>query len=176
MKRQPFLLFACLFSLLLLSSRCKKDKFELPPETTTGAMTFGCKVNGKVFVPRDGRGQPGLFCQYVNLGEGEGGGWFLNIPAGNWQISPIESVHIETDSLLVEEGVIYDFKNQKGFPHAFYFKSREYRKLDNNTGWLHITTHDKARRILAGTFEFVGTNTSTGENISITEGRFDIIY
>ncbi|MCC6289338.1 MAG: hypothetical protein IT249_15775 [Chitinophagaceae bacterium] len=73
MKHYSFLLFCFLFSLLLLSSRCKKDRFELPPETTTGANTFGCKVNGKVFVPRDGNGRPGLYCQYVNLGTGEGG-------------------------------------------------------------------------------------------------------
>ena len=73
MKRQSFLLLACLFSLLLSAPHCKKDRFELPPETTTGANTFGCKVNGKVFVPRDGNGRPGLFCQYAYLGEGEGG-------------------------------------------------------------------------------------------------------
>ena len=103
------------------------------------------------------------------------GGWFLNIPASNWLVSPIESIHIETDSLIVEEGVIYDFKNQKGFPRAFYFKSREYRKLDTNTGKLHIKKHDKINRILSGTFEFVGT-TNSGENVNITEGRFDIIY
>ena len=175
MKRQYFLLFACLFSLLLSAAHCKKDRFDLPPETTTGANTFGCKVNGKVFVPRDGKGKPGLFCQYVNMGEGEGGGWFLNIPANNWQNSPIESVHIETDSLLVEEGLTYDFKNQKGSPRAFYFKSQTYSKLDANTGKLHITKHNKISRILSGTFEFVGTN-NTGESVNITEGRFDIVY
>ncbi len=98
MKRPYFLLFCFLFSLLLLFSHCKKDRFDLPPETTTGAMTFGCKVNGKVFVPRDGRGKPGLYCQYVNLGEGEGGGWFLNIPAVDWKASPNEIVAIATDS------------------------------------------------------------------------------
>ena len=61
---------------LFTFSQCKKNKEEpqLPPETTTGAMTFGCKVNGKVFVPKDGRGKPGLYVQYVNLGTGPGGG------------------------------------------------------------------------------------------------------
>ena len=59
-------------------SQCKKktEEPQLPPETTTGAMTFGCKVNGKVFVPKDGRGKPGLYVQYVNLGAGPGGGGF----------------------------------------------------------------------------------------------------
>ena len=61
---------------LLLASSCKKNKDstdQLPPETTTGAMTFGCKVNGKVFVPKDGNGKPGLFVQYAFLGNGPGG-------------------------------------------------------------------------------------------------------
>jgi len=122
MKRQYFLLFTCLFSLLLSASRCKKDHFHLPPETTTGANTFGCKVNGKVFVPRDGRGRPGLFCQYVYLGEGEGGGWFLNIPAMNWRASPNEAIGIATDSLLLEEGMTYEFKNKKALPRLFILK------------------------------------------------------
>ncbi|MBN8788474.1 MAG: hypothetical protein J0I84_15400 [Terrimonas sp.] len=175
MKRQSFLLFACLFSLLLSASRCKKDRFELPPETTTGANTFGCKVNGKVFVPRSGNGRPGLFCQYVYLGEGEGGGWFLNIPAVDWKASPNEIVSIATDSLLIEEGVTYEFKNQKGYPQAFYFKSEKYLKRDTASGKLHITKQDRNNRILSGTFEFVGTN-NTGESVNVTEGRFDILY
>ena len=56
------------FTLLLAASfilyACKKEKLEptppfqpidytvLPPETQTGANTFGCKVNGEVWVPR----------------------------------------------------------------------------------------------------------------------------
>lgn len=56
MKHQYLLLFTCLFTLLLSSSCCKKDHFLLPPETTTDANTFGCKVNGKVFVPRVRKG------------------------------------------------------------------------------------------------------------------------
>ena len=43
-------------------------------------MTFGCKIDGKVFVPKDGNEQPGLYEQYVYLGNGTRGGWHLNIP------------------------------------------------------------------------------------------------
>ncbi len=76
MKNLNYSVAAVLLLLLLTASQCKKhnDEPQLPPITTTGAMTFGCKINGKVFVPRDGRGKPGLYCQYVNLGSGEGGG------------------------------------------------------------------------------------------------------
>ena len=160
-------------------SQCKKNKTDepqLPAETTTGAMTFGCKVNGKIFVPKDGRGRPGLYVQYVNLGAGVGGGWFLNIPATNWVPSTPEGVNIETDSLLISQGQTYQFKNAKGFPRAFYDNGDVYPKLDNDLGELKITRFDQMSSIISGTFYFTGTKVSTGEKINITEGRFDIRY
>ena len=164
---------------LFTFSQCKKNKTEeqqLPPETTTGAMTFGCKVNGQIFVPKDGRGKPGLYCQYVNLGAGIGGGWYLNIPATNWLPNPPIGVNIETDSLLIVQGQTYQFKNAKGFARTFYDNGNVYPKLDNDAGELKITKFDQTNRVLSGTFFFTGTNTTTGEKVSITEGRFDIRY
>jgi hypothetical protein len=177
MKQLKILTASFLALLLLAFSQCKKktEEPQLPPETTTGAMTFGCKVNGQVFVPKDGRGRPGLYVQYVNLGAGVGGGWYLNIPATNWVPSTPEGVNIETDSLLVVEGMTYSFKNQKGSPRAFYDKGVSYVALDND-GILKITKFDQSNRILSGTFSFIGTNTTNGEKLNITEGRFDIRY
>ncbi len=169
-----------LIFIVLSASRCKKDPVnpidQLPPETTTGAMTFGCKVNGKVFVPRDGRGRPGLFVQYVNLGNVPDGGWHLNIPAVDWIPSSIPLVSITTDSLLLTEGTTYAFKNLKGYPQAFYSNDiAVYPKLDNDQGELYITKFDQTNHILSGRFSFVGTS-SNGEKVNITEGRFDIRY
>uniref|UniRef100_UPI004047D6A1 hypothetical protein n=1 Tax=Flavobacterium sp. TaxID=239 RepID=UPI004047D6A1 len=45
--------------LITLLSSCSKDDikkkptFSLPPETQTGANTFGVTINGKVYIPRD---------------------------------------------------------------------------------------------------------------------------
>ena len=75
MKIIKLLSFVSLSILLLFTSQCKKkDLPQLPPETETGAMTFGCKINGQIFVPQDGRGRSGLRVEYVNLGTGPGGG------------------------------------------------------------------------------------------------------
>lgn len=176
---------AMVLLLLLTGSHCKKktEEPQLPPVTTTGAMTFGCKINGKVFVPRDGRGKPGLICQYVNLGNDEGGGWYLNIPATNWVSSTIPSVSITTDSLLVEEGKTYEFKLDsnflpiKGTARAVYLTgSNAYPKLNSQKGSLHVTKFDQSNRILSGTFYFTGTSASTGEKVEVTDGRFDIRY
>jgi hypothetical protein len=68
-------LFLLFFSSLLLNSKCRKDNEpQLPPETTTGAMTFGCKIDGKVFLPKSGNGVPGIITEYPFLGNGPGGG------------------------------------------------------------------------------------------------------
>ena len=48
--------------LFLALSSCTKDSakqdpiFQLPPETQTGANTFGVTINGKVYIPRDPTG------------------------------------------------------------------------------------------------------------------------
>ena len=57
-----------LISVLLSASHCKKDKTpedQLPPETQTGAGTFGCLVNGNVFIPKGSPfSGPILSCAY----------------------------------------------------------------------------------------------------------------
>jgi hypothetical protein len=182
MKNIKFLLIAMSAMTIFTFSQCKKNKTEepqLPPETTTGAMTFGCKVNGQIFLPKDGNGRPGLYVQYINLGNVPSGGWHLNIPAYNYLTN--RGVSIQTDSLLLMEGLSYDFKQIKGFPLAFYEvlnngTTEIFGKLDNDIGSLFVKRHDKANRILSGTFFFTGTKISTGEKVSITEGRFDIRY
>lgn len=55
--------------MLLCAASCKKDKAsedQLPPATQSGANTFGCLVNGKVFEPKgyDGTGRPNPHVQY----------------------------------------------------------------------------------------------------------------
>jgi hypothetical protein len=170
--------------ILLTTSHCKKNTEEptLPTETITGAMTFGCKVNGKVFVPRDGRGKPGLFVQYVYMGIGPGGGWYLNIPATNWVPASPEGLTIQTDSLLVVEGQTYEFQLSssyqpiKGTANAVYYNGSDtYPKLNIESGSLFIKKFDQANRILSGTFFFTGTNPD-GLKVSVSDGRFDVRY
>jgi hypothetical protein len=162
-------------------SQCKKNKTEepqLPPETTTGAMTFGCKVNGEILLPKDGNGRPGLYVQYVNLGNVPDGGWHLNIPAYNYSTN--KGVSIETDSLFLVEGMTYQFKTTVGTANAFYLENipngvNVYKKLDNDIGSLIVKKHDLIQKILSCTFSFIGTD-GNGVKINITEGRFDIRY
>jgi hypothetical protein len=155
-------------------SKCKKEDAEpqLPPITTVGAMTFGCKVDGKVFVPRDGNGKPGLLPTYTFVGNGPGGGWFLNIPAIDWNSN--DGVSIGTDSLLIGEGIYTLKKWAKGGVFAFCVKGREYNTQDTLPGELRIIKSDRINGILSGTFFFTAINSETGRKVIISEGRFDI--
>lgn len=170
--------FLSLLGLLLCLAQCrKKDPSpQLPPESTTGAMTFGCKIDGRVFVPRDYYTRTGLYVQYVNLGSGKGGGYYLNIPATNWASKEIDAVRISTDSLLVQEGKTYVFSTGKGSAHAEYDSGPVYKKRDQDAGELTITRFDAQQGILSGRFDFVGTDKATGQQVKVTEGRFDVRF
>lgn len=170
--------FLSLLGLLLCLAQCKKKDPapQLPPETTTGAMTFGCKIDGRVSVPRTAYPNPGLDVRYDYLGTGKGGGFFLSIPATDWAATPIQAVRITTDSLLVQEGKTYPFRTSKGSAHAEYHATVDYVKLDHNDGELTITHFDPSRRIVSGRFNFVGTDNATGRQVHITEGRFDVRF
>ncbi|HEX8315912.1 MAG TPA: hypothetical protein VF609_13015 [Flavisolibacter sp.] len=173
------LLLFTIAALLVLSCRKKNSQkeTELPPETQTGAYTFGCKVDGKVFVPRDGRGKPGLFAQYVNLGNGPGGGWYLNLPAIDQISDERITVNISTDSLFLLEGRIYPMKEKKGFAAGRYSDGAgRYEILSTDSGELTILKHDQTRRVLAGRFSFTATSLSDQKKVTITDGRFDIVY
>ena len=164
------------FSLLLLTSSCKKKNTEpeLPTETTTGAMTFGCKVNGKVFVPKGSIDGPGITSQYIYLGTGAGGGWWLSLSASNRVES--KGVYFRTDTLLLLQGNSYSFKREKGYPSAEYADGLiDFFMNNSDAGDLTITRHDINQRILSGRFSFTATN-SNGAKINITEGRFDVRY
>ena len=62
MKTKLYFLFLMLSLSGLMGTSCTKDAekgdpvFALPPETQTGANTFGVTINGKVYVPRDPNG------------------------------------------------------------------------------------------------------------------------
>ena len=149
--------YLLLFSSLLLNSKCKKDNEpQLPPETTTGAMTFGCKIDGKVFLPKGGDGYPGIIIEYPYLGNGPGGGWFLNIATRDRSASSSRpGVSITTDSLLLLEGNTYQLQIQKGSASGEYFLGiYSYKIKPSDNGSLFITKHDQTQRILSGRFSF----------------------
>jgi hypothetical protein len=172
-KLMPFLLAASLF---LLAASCKKDDplntNKLPPATTSGKNTFGCKVNGEV--------------------------WIAHIEGGVFDF-PIYAIHDTgwpgCDQLLVVGKRKYDEQadisenialnlwcpkleeNQLSYhPSAFldFLGCGDYYLDTLSSHILFITKLDSINYIASGTFEFTAINDDCNDTLRITEGRFDV--
>jgi hypothetical protein len=164
---------------MLIGSQCRKNNADptLPPETTNGAGTFGCKINGRNFVPRSGNGEPGLHVRYFREISGQNEYWSLAITAGQYKFRPTETIQIGTDSLLLEAGTNYQFNRGLGNPFVLYLYGLErYQYKPEKAGDLFITKHDRDARILSGRFWFNIYSLADSSILRVTEGRFDVRY
>ncbi|MEP6583302.1 MAG: DUF6252 family protein [Ginsengibacter sp.] len=182
MKYRLLILVICFSFIIVIASRCKKDKGaieQLPPETQTGAGTFGCLIDGIVFKPKgDPFGGPILSCayQYIN------GGYYFQLKASDKSSPTIFSIGIFTDSLKIEEGLMYSLqnKNMTGEAYGTYLISEiqglnAYLTSTINAGEFKVKKLDETNRIISGTFWFNAFN-SSGEKVQVSEGRFDMKY
>lgn len=180
MKQRLYLLLFISVSFFFIT--CKKDKpaiDQLPPATQTGAGTFGCIVNGKVFKPKgDIFSGPILSCanQYIN------GGYYFQLTAISKGSSTNYSIGIFADSLKIENNVSYTLKtkNKREGIYGLYSISEiqgliNYMTDDRYIGELKITKLDEINRTVSGTFWFDAVDTNGGK-VEVREGRFDMPY
>lgn len=181
---------------MLLIISCNRDNDEssdefvavLPPETQTGANTFGVTIKGKIYVPRDPTG-------FSTMPNGKGV-TFWGSP-DNYSYNELEVIDGASDAgfkmvihiqKLQELGkAIYvlqksNFQNGIDSVHEthIYFsvwdekiKNNAYYGSIENQGELNITRHSNG--IISGNFKgkFVRED-NLDEIIEITNGRFDI--
>ena len=185
---------AILFFILALAS-CSKDSsnnptYQLPPETQTGANTFGVTINGKVYVPRDPTG--------VNIGSsGHGLKYKIDSTLPWSEIYVVDGASavgfqmiIHFKELLPEATRIYitqtsnfhDGLDSSLIDHIYFkiwdSKISEYAYYGSvvNQGEINIKKFIKSPSwILSGTFKgkFVRYDNSN-DLIDITDGRFDL--
>jgi len=170
-------------SVSLFFTGCKKNTpaiDQLPPATQTGARTFGCLVNGKVFKPKgDLFTGPRLSCAY----QYNNGGYSFQLHAKQDIGNGLLSIGVFTDSLPISQGVIIKLSEPdvKGKSYGLHGKYTPeglgslYYTQPGGTGELHITKFDETNRIVSGTFWFDAVN-SNGEKVQVREGRFDMHY
>jgi len=150
---------------------------QLPPATQTGEQTFGCLINGEPFIPPSfGSNSPSAFYQFVDgaytlgiNGSTGGGNTTKFIIIQGLDVDQL----IETNYLLESENsdkfsAIYSFGGGNIIPQTLITE-------DENAGTLTITNFDQDNFIISGTFEFTVLD-SNGNNINITNGRFDMNY
>ena len=177
-----------IFSILLsISVGCNKDKpepepkeLELPPATTSGNNTFGCKINGEVYLPKGtwalkGLGSPAYFSD-------EGGFGFDVRNFSDFEYTTYMTLHTPTGIFGV--GIYEDFAfsdiqrfefvidtivdgNETSYIKPYETDTTMYRKIE-------ITRFDLSNGIISGLFEFTMVHSETDNRLSITEGRFDL--
>ena len=172
---------------------CKKHKEEynpqLPPVTQTGANTFGCKINGQIMVPRDGKNTPlmggypygvtysRIRTQYehydwieamdqVSSGSNRGAIAFKlpnidTMGVGEYIIKHVDGAFSQANPNIVYLGAIYNGDSP----------STGYSSIEN-TGKIIITRYDDD--VISGTFYCKVKNyLNPNDIIEVTEGRFD---
>ena len=167
--------------MLLSAASCKKDKAsedQLPPATQTGANTFGCLINGKVFVPKgyDGSGRPNPHVQYDYDLNGQP---FLSIDAKRYDQNQVNgSVFILFNNLnnTGSYQIPTLFKYSVGWSDII--PGCGMGNLDATVsawGGGDISRLDIANRIISGTFNFKAIKPGC-DTVRISDGRFDIKF
>ncbi|WP_452224054.1 hypothetical protein [Lacinutrix chionoecetis] len=178
MKNYTFLFFT-----LLLLCCCNNDDDagptdpidQLPPATQTGEQTFGCLINGEPFVPPNfGGNAPNAFYQFVD------DAYTLGISAGTGGGSELKSINIGClDMPLIEETTYTLLEFASGNYFGEFFRGGGvgliFSTTESNPGTLNITNFDNENFIISGTFEFSVID-DDGNEINITDGRFDLNY
>jgi len=170
--------------LLMLSLSCKKDppidpeptEPVMPPLTHQGLNTFGCYIDGELFVANDGDGYWDIPAVSGSFDEGEG---ILLLQASRYidgeffddiriQVLSIESLgefsfYSEGDELRGYTGT--------GGNCDYYYDTDDY-------GVLNVIHLDKVENIIAGTFKInlINKDCATDTLLKITDGRFDFRY
>jgi hypothetical protein len=168
MKNIILLLIVVNFSFL---SCCKKDHNstptstpeQLPPETQEGKNTFGCLIDGEIFLPAFSFPGSSLIKNYEDAEL-----WLGAINSSNKQTVRIEFYNIKSIGQ-------YIINNDSSNNAVCNINSKDFYCDSLHTGVLNLTRFDSLNHIVAGTFYFDAIN-SSGEVVHVTSGRFDLKY
>lgn len=167
-------LLAVLVSVSMLS--CKKSNV-LPEVTQEGRNTFGCRLNGQLYLPK--KDPPiraatnfrvtlssiNLEIDYLIIAssrdrtENLGTIWLSYLGAK-------ENLRIGVFPILTEQQGGFSFKYDR-FGTVFTVDTERESRME-------ILRFDREARIVSGTFACSLVNPLTGERVEVTEGRFDV--
>ena len=160
---------------------CKKDKTQeeeqLPPITQTGANTFGCLINGKVYTPKGFEQNKPNFQIIVDPGFNDG-----NLDVRTYQKIGSNTLSLNFSSDSIKSTGVYSISNNSRLGFYFYQVNSNTavcnvlsRFTPGATGFLKITKFNLVERVFSGEFEFHFSYPACGigDPIHITQGRFD---
>ncbi|MCP1385429.1 DUF6252 family protein [Runella salmonicolor] len=154
---------------LFIVNGCKPKEDLLPAPTTEGLNTFGCKINGKVWIANGIRNDQGPAAKAIEVEfrELSTTTFYLFI---HTNASTKDRVQLSLPKGMVGTNLL-EYRYDE--PFAIYYDD-SFRLFTSKSGKVVITRLDKVNQIVSGTFEFEGEYIVTKEKVKITEGRFDI--
>jgi len=144
----------------------------LPPATQTGAGTFGCLLDGEVFLPGNTPNNLDCVYQYVN------GGYYFSLQGSKRDSDQnIIRISLNTKKLEIHENEQYNLlENIDQSAYGSYFFNLDFYYTNQiETGELKITKLDFDNHIVSGTFWF-DVMDSDGVVHEIRDGRFDVRF
>jgi hypothetical protein len=171
-----------LFLLLLLPAlcwtACEKSIFNpqpaakvLPPITTTGAGTFGCKINGEVFLHT-----PKPFDDHITVYYDDFRDYFYLNATESIGGQYNRTMHLYVHEILSEG--IYQFHDLNYTSYndscmTIFGLDKDQLLLDE-LNQMEIIHFDPEARIISGIFQFTVVSEVCQDTFRITEGRFDM--
>jgi hypothetical protein len=183
--------------LVMLTAACSNDSNSnpeslLPPITQTGANTFGCLIDGKLFIPRDGTGTWAGPDNAVSIyGDPSGNQQYTEIDVRDYKserttkiIMHIQNLHqIGFGNYTINES--NGMSNIDGPDHTYLYcrvfrpssNSYQYYRSYENSGTINITRYQLTPFVslyISGIFNCsVKNSADPNDIIEITNGRFD---
>lgn len=153
-----------LIVLLMFGIACKDDgEPTLPKITIVGAGTFGCRIDGAIYVPKGSHS--GARVQTSTT--------MINVLAsgdmGNFSIEVRDSVNI-----FFEDTPYYFTTEEKGTNCRYNDGATCRYDVSPVSGYIKFSKIDFTRNVIAGVFEFTAFSPECNKIIHITEGRFDL--
>jgi hypothetical protein len=150
---------------------------ELPPITQEGKNTFGCKVNGKVWIPNGfsngfSAPTPPVYLYFKKRCDDRGN--CQTYKTWIFKLSATKTGDNEETFFVVAYSMYLDGTTDD-LSATFRNKDTGYGVDINQPNAFKISRLDTAAAVIAGTFYFTGTD-SKGNKITVTDGRFDVKY
>jgi hypothetical protein len=169
-----------LFGIAFSGTSCSEDppapQPSLPPITQTGENTFGCYVNGELWLPKGNFQTPDKFASYYYNS--------LQINANRVGHNPFTAIRMNFGKVYSDTSfVIHNYTDSASYQYFNYASAYEptgpiqfFDALFLNSGELHLTRFDTVNRIVSGTFFFTARDTVSGDSVNIQDGRFDLRF
>jgi|GEM_PF-2930066 len=154
-----------LFYLTSFALSCKDDDTPiLPPATSVGAGTFGCRIDGQVYIPQGAYSEPLVQPDRK----------MIVVSGSSFDVHFVLVARDTIDAIVENRSYYFNQQNITCEYHSLKDKDDcDYRDTPVS-GFIKFSKIDFVSNIFSGVFEFSAFSTDCNRAVNITEGRFDI--